>query len=539
VRGNARSFAATAALIVFAALLGVTAGGRAHAAATPAYLNTHLPPPERAADLIARMTLREKAAQLSTTNAPAISRLGVQEYAYWSEAQHGVNAFWGGDSTSASGVDMNNVHATSFPTNLSSSLAWDPALMRRETAAISDEARGFLDPSLYGKSQNDLGPEPGHYGSLFYFAPTVNIDRDPRWGRVDEAFGEDPFLTGTLGEAWVDGFQGQTPRGRLRGHYLKAVATLKHYALNNVENDRMGLSSDTDEATIRDYYTRHFRQIIERAHAAGVMSSYNSINGTPAVANNLSLNVLLRRTFGFRGYVTSDCGAVGTQYRADNPAAKNPPDPRSAALVTSGHDWAPPGWSTDHADQAAQWHKDGGLKTISGRAGAEAWSLRAGTALNCVGFNGLVGHPAFWDPLRPVFSDENRIDYVQQAILAGVLSEGVIDRALLPVFTERMRTGEFDPRSRQPYTRIGKRAIESRAHRRLSERVANETLTLLQNRRPRGARRPLLPVRASSLKRVVVVGDQATRSSSATTRATPTRRSACSRASGARCRTRA
>ena len=489
------------------ALLAGAPGGLA--AVRPAYLNTHLPFAERAADLISRMTLQEKAAQLSTTNAPAIPRLGVQEYAYWSEALHGVNAFWGGDSTSPTGVDLNNVRATSFPSSLSLSLAWDPAITRRETTAISDEARGFLDPSLYGQGQNDLGPEPGAYGSLFYFAPTVNMDRDPRWGRADETFGEDPFLTGALGTAWVDGFQGQTAKGRLRGRYLKAVTTLKHYAMNNVENDRMGLSSDADEAAIRDYYTRQFRQVIAHAHATGVMSSYNSINGTPAVSNDLSLNVLLRRTFGFRGYTTSDCGAVGTQYRADNPVAKHPPSPAAAALITSGHDWAPPGWSTDHADQAAAWTKDGTGTTVTGRAGSEAWSLRAGTGLNCVGDPGQLGHPAFWDPLRHEFSDENDAAYITEAINAGILDEGVIDRELLPVFTQRMRTGEFDPRAHQPYTRITKNVIQDAAHRKLSQKVADETLTLLQNRPPAGAGRPLLPVDPRRVKRLVVVGDQA------------------------------
>ncbi|HEX6944935.1 MAG TPA: glycoside hydrolase family 3 N-terminal domain-containing protein, partial [Casimicrobiaceae bacterium] len=276
---------------VVLAALGLLLGAGPAVAAEPAYRDTALPFDERAADLVSRMTLQEKAAQLSTTNAPAIPRLGVQEYAYWSEAQHGVNAFWGGDATAFGGVDINNVKATSFPTNLSSSLAWDPALLRQETEAISDEARGFLDQSLFGKSQNDLGPEAGAYGSLFYFAPTLNMLRDPRWGRTDEAFGEDPFLAGTLGEAWVDGFQGQTADGRLRDRYLKAVTTLKHYALNNVEQDRMGSSSDTDEGTIRDYYTRQFRDIIEHAGATGVMSSYNAINGVPAVSNDLTLNV--------------------------------------------------------------------------------------------------------------------------------------------------------------------------------------------------------------------------------------------------------
>lgn len=480
------------------------------ASAEPPYLDTSLAPAERAADLISRMTLSEKAAQLSTTNAPAIPRLGVQEYAYWSEALHGVNAFWGGDSSNPSGVDINSVKATSFPTPLAASLAWDPALMRGEATAISDEARGFLDPSLFGNSQNDLGPSQGDYGSLFYFSPNVNMDRDPRWGRVDETFGEDPLLTGTLGSAYVEGLQGENAQGRLLGRYLKAVTTLKHYALNNVEDDRMGSSSNTSEGTIRDYYTRQFRQIIENAHAAGVMSSYNSINGVPAVTNNLTLNVLLRRTFGFVGYVTSDCGAVGTIYRSDDPNNPLAASPSTSALATSGHDWTPAGWMSNHGDQAALWTKDGSpLTTISGRAGAEAWSLRTGTGLNCVGDNSEVGHPAFWDPLRHEFSDENGTVYVNQAISAGILSERVIDRELLPVFIERMRTGEFDPRSQQPYTKITKAAIQSPAHQRLTQTVADETLTLLQNHRPAGSPRPLLPVNPANVRKVVLVGDQA------------------------------
>jgi len=481
------------------------------AAASPIYLNPLFSPAERAADLISRMTLAEKAAQLSTTNAPAIPQLGVQEYAYWSEALHGVYAFQGGDYSSPTGVDT-TVHATSFPTSLSASLTWDPALIRRETAAISDEARGFLDRSLFGHSQNDLGPSASDYGSLFYFAPTVNMDRDPRWGRVDESFGEDPLLTGRLGTAWVEGFQGEDAQGRAAGKYLKAVATLKHYALYNVEDKRMDLSSDTDEATIRDYYTRQFAQIIKSAQPGGVMSSYNAIDGVPAVADNLTLNVLLRRTFGFGGYVTSDCGAVGTEYRSSkDPGNELGGNPQTAAYAIGGHDWAPPGWSTNHLDQFATWSKDGTLTKVSGRAGAEAWALRTGTALNCVGDNGEVGHPAFWDPLRPFFSDENRIDYIEEAITAGILSTDVIDRALLPEFTLRMRTGEFDPRAQQPYARITKRVIQSQPHRRLTEVVADEALTLLQNNRPRGARRPLLPVNPARVKKLVVVGDQASK----------------------------
>ncbi len=157
--GRRGALAISVCLLALAVVSALAGSGAAAGAETPAYLNTQLSPAERAADLISRMTLQEKAAQLSTTNAPAIPRLGVQEYAYWSEALHGVNAFWGGDSTSSIGVDINNVKATSFPSPLAASLAWDPALMHREAGAISDEARGFLDPSLFGKSQNNLGPD--------------------------------------------------------------------------------------------------------------------------------------------------------------------------------------------------------------------------------------------------------------------------------------------------------------------------------------------------------------------------------------------
>src|SRR3954452_4564719 len=168
-----------------AALIAACLAAASADAAAPVYRDTHRSFAERAADLVSRMTLEEKAAQLSTTNAPSIPRLGVSEYAYWSEAQHGLSAFYGGDQTNSSG--LTTPRATSFPTNLSASLTWDPDLIRRETSAISDEARGELDKSLFGQHQNNIGPSAADYGNLFYWAPTVNMDRDPRWGRTDEA----------------------------------------------------------------------------------------------------------------------------------------------------------------------------------------------------------------------------------------------------------------------------------------------------------------------------------------------------------------
>jgi beta-glucosidase len=127
-----------------------------------------------------------------------------------------------------------------------------------------------------------------------------------------------------MGSAYVDGFQGQAADGKLRGSYLKAVATAKHFALNNVEALRTAISSNTDEATIRDYYTAQFRRVVEDGRVGGLMSSYNAVNGTPAVANSLLLNVLARRTFGLDGYITSDCGGVATTYRGPDPGLGAP-----------------------------------------------------------------------------------------------------------------------------------------------------------------------------------------------------------------------
>jgi beta-glucosidase len=169
---------------------------------TPLYRDTSYSFAERAADLVSCMTLAEKVAQLRTNSAPAIPRLGVQQYTYWSEGQHGVNTMFA--DTNNGGV-TGGVHATSFPVNFASTMAWDPQLTYQETTAISDEARGFLDKSLWGTGQNNLGPSPDDYGMLTYWAPTVNMDRDPRWGRTDEAFGEDPYLASQLSDAFVEG----------------------------------------------------------------------------------------------------------------------------------------------------------------------------------------------------------------------------------------------------------------------------------------------------------------------------------------------
>ncbi|HVV23458.1 MAG TPA: glycoside hydrolase family 3 C-terminal domain-containing protein, partial [Pseudonocardiaceae bacterium] len=437
----------------------------------PIYLDTHYSFAARAADLVSRMTLPEKVAQLSTNSGPAIPRLGVQQYTYWNEGQHGINTLGANQDNNGNGGAPK---ATSFPTNFASSMSWDPSLVYQETTAISDEARGFLDKSLFGTGQNNLGPSASDYGSLTYWAPTVNMDRDPRWGRTDEAFGEDPYLVSRMAGAFVDGYEGNTPTGRSETGYLKVGATAKHYALNDVEDDRTGISSDVTDTDLRDYYTAQFASLVQDAHVSGLMTSYNAINGTPSVADTYTTNQLAQRTFGFDGYITSDCGAIGTTY----------------GQAPGGHDWAPPGWTTDHKGGNGTWTDTATGDTIPSQAGGQAYALRAGTDLNCAG-------------------GENTLANIEAAIKAGALSEGVIDNDLVKIFTVRMRTGEFDPAGSVPYTRITKAQIQSPAHQALATKVADNSLVLLKNQPATGATSPFLPLSAPHTNKIVIVGDLA------------------------------
>jgi len=438
----------------------------------PLYLDTSYSFAERAADLVSCMTLSEKVAQLQTNNAPAIPALGVQQYTYWSEGQHGVNRL--GADTAAGGQGDLDAQATSFPVNFASTMSWDPSLVYQETTAISDEARGFLDKSLFGTGENNLGPSASDYGSLTYWAPTVNMDRDPRWGRTDEAFGEDPYLASAMSDAFVEGYQGETMGGKLTTPYLKVAATAKHFALNNEEDDRTSGSSDTTDANIRDYYTKQFQSLVENAHVAGIMTSYNAINGTPSPVDTYTTNELLQRTYGFDGYTTSDCDAVATAF-------EEPP---------SGHAWAAPGWTSSDTNGQIIWTNNTTGATIPAAAGAEAYALRAGTQLDCTG-------------------DEATVTNIEDGINAGLLSVGVLDSDLTQLFTMRMETGEFDPASKVAYTKITKSQIQSPAHQALAEKVAANDLVLLKNDDVTGTSQPLLPADPAKLSNVVIVGNLA------------------------------
>jgi beta-glucosidase len=231
---------------------------------------------DRVRDLISQMTFEEKIRQLQHM-APAISRLNIRAYNYWNEGLHGVLA----------------VGATSFPQAIALASAWDPDLLREVASAIADEARGF-----------NISKRKG----LTYWSPVINMLRDPRWGRYDESYSEDPYLMSRMGVAFVRGLQGDHPK------YLKAVATPKHYAGNNSEYNRHTGSSEIDEQQLHEYYLPAFEATVREAGAFSVMSAYNRLNGVPASASPLLLQEILRDTWGFPGYVVSDCDAVSDIY---------------------------------------------------------------------------------------------------------------------------------------------------------------------------------------------------------------------------------
>ncbi|HOV99773.1 MAG TPA: glycoside hydrolase family 3 C-terminal domain-containing protein [Bacteroidota bacterium] len=227
---------------------------------------------ERVSDLISLMTLDEKIKQL-TNQSDSIPRLGVSKYNYWSEALHGV--LTGG--------------ATSFPQVVALGATWDPDIVYRVASAISDEARvlNIVD----GKG-------------LTYWSPTINIARDPRWGRNEESYSEDPYLLSRMGVAFVQGMQGNDP------YYLKTVSTPKHFMANNEEERRHTGSSDVDMRSMFEYYLPAFHQAVVEGKAYSIMGAYNELNHVPCNANMFLLTDLLRRTWGFEGYVVTDCGAI-------------------------------------------------------------------------------------------------------------------------------------------------------------------------------------------------------------------------------------
>ena len=272
------------------------------------FQNPSLPIEQRVDDLISRMTLEEKALQMQHT-APAIPRLGIPSYDWWNEALHGV---------------ARSGYATVFPQAIGMAATWNTDLIHREAETIATEAR-----AKYHQAQQE-GNHSIYYG-LTFWSPNINIFRDPRWGRGQETYGEDPFLTGELGLAFVTGLQGNNPK------YLKTVATPKHYAVHSgPELERHGFNVDVVPRDLEDTYLPAFRATVVDGRAESIMCAYNAVDGLPACASDFLLQKILRDDWGFRGYVTSDCGAVrdittGHHYTPDD-------EHGSAVAVRAGTD---------------------------------------------------------------------------------------------------------------------------------------------------------------------------------------------------------
>jgi beta-glucosidase len=268
--------------LLFGLSLALFAGSGLVPAQQPAWLDTHLPAHDRAHALVGQMTLEEKAAQLEDWGT-AIPRLGIPDYQTWNEALHGV---------------ARAGYATVFPQAIGMAATWDRSIVQSMGDVISNEAR-----SKYNQAQRE-GNHRIFYG-LTFWSPNINIFRDPRWGRGQETYGEDPFLTGRLGIAFITGVQGNDL------DHLRSVATSKHYAVHSgPEQLRHGFNVNPSQRDLEETYLPAFRATVTEGHVQSVMCAYNSIDDFPACTNKMLLKEHLRDAWGFKGFVVSDCGAI-------------------------------------------------------------------------------------------------------------------------------------------------------------------------------------------------------------------------------------
>lgn len=251
--------------------------------------NTSLPFEQRVSDLVSRLTLEEKVAQMLNAT-PAISRLGIPAYDWWNEVLHGVA--------------RTPFRVTSYPQAIGMAATWDTNSMYRMADFSALEGRAIHNKAI------QLGRTNERYLGLTYWTPNINIFRDPRWGRGQETYGEDPFLTAMLAKAFVRGLQGEDPK------YLKAAACAKHFAVHSgPEPSRHSDNFNPTPYDLWDTYLPAFRELVVNAKVAGVMCAYNAVNTQPCCASDLLMNDILRNQWKFSGYVTSDCWAVDDFFR--------------------------------------------------------------------------------------------------------------------------------------------------------------------------------------------------------------------------------
>ncbi len=360
------------------------------------YLDPSQPIDVRVNDLVGRMTLEEKASQL-VNQARAIPRLQVPAYNWWSEALHGV---------ARAGT------ATVFPEPVGLAATFDAPLIHDMAIVIGTEARAKHNQAVRAARRDIME-------GLDFWSPNINIFRDPRWGRGQETYGEDPFLTGRMGVAFVTGLQGDDPK------YFRVISTPKHFAVHSgPETTRHTVDVQVSRHDMEDTYLPAFRAAVIEGKAESVMCAYNRVNGEPACASTFLLEDKLRGAWKFNGYVVSDCDAI--------------------VDIFDGHHFT---------------------KTP---AEAAAAALKKGMDNECADF---------------FTETRDNSDYVKymDAVKQGLLSEKDLDIAVKRLFTARMRLGMFDPPDKVPYAQTPDSEIDSAAHRELALKAARESMVLLKN----------------------------------------------------------
>ncbi len=387
----------------------------------------------RVHDLVSRLSLEEKASQI-LANPPAIPRLGIPAYSHRNECLHGV-----GDA----GI------ATVFPQAIGMAATWDIPLIHEEADVIATEGRAKHNDYV-AKHDGNTGEHVG----LNFYSPNINIFRDPRWGRGQETYGEDPFLTAQFGVAFIRGLQGDDPR------YIKAMACAKHYAVHSgPESERHRYDAKPSERDLYETYLPAFEAAVREGHVASAMGAYSSLNGLPCCADPFLLTDVLRKQWGFDGVVFSDGGAIGDIWAEHKYVAT--PEEAAAAAVKAGCDVS-----------------SGGMAPL-----ARGAATRPGHAND-----GIKGGSAF--------------SVLPDAVAKGLISEAEIDTAVSRELTARFRLGMFDPPAMVPWSNIGIEQNDTPEHQALALKVAEESIVLLKNN-------GLLPLNRAKIKRIAVVGPNA------------------------------
>ena len=394
------------------------------------YQNPILSAEARAEDLLSRLTLEEKT-QLMMDNSPAISRLGIPQFQWWNEALHGV---------------ARNGYATVFPATIGMAASFDDELLYQVFTAVSDEARAKAQEA---KLSGDIK----RYQSLSFWTPNINIFRDPRWGRGQETYGEDPYLTTRMGLAVVNGLQGQSMDGKPlaasssssssssdeNGKYMKLLACAKHFAVHSGPewNRHQFNIENLPQRDLWETYLPAFKSLVQDAHVAEVMCAYQRIDGAPCCSNAQLERHILRDEWGFKGLIASDCGAI--------------------------RDFFAPGC---HG-------------TAGSQAEATAQAIGAGTDVEC----------------GAVYAS------LPEAVSKGLISEEKVNESLKKLLVARFRLGDFDQDDQVGWTQIPQNVVACQAHKKLALKMAEESIVLLQNKNH------LLPLNKN--QKIVVMGPNA------------------------------